>query len=166
MKMTQLYHSFKYPSDNEDELLYTYRNTDTINEVNIESTFDFKNEIRYLIDCDETKEYGILEVYPFGAVNEPEDLAAVVTYLLEEKFLENTGSMLDVLEDSIKENKFSIRTNIKKGYLVFVEDKKSKNGVGYLRIMTEADLENHFKIYKDEIIQKAIKLELNDSKIN
>lgn len=162
--MTKLYHSFCYRNYVED-LSYEYENDTPLNKSIIKSTVDFQTEIKYLISTEETAQFGIIEIYPFGNPGEPDNISTLLTYVLEEKFLESSGAMLDILEDSFKLGKISMRDNVEKGYLALIRDEMVPNGEGYLTVMTGKDLEVYFSTFKDKIIEKAVQRELYENGI-
>jgi len=162
--LTKLYHSFCYRSYSED-FSYEYENDTPLTKSIIESTVDFKTEIKNLISTEETSPFGIIEIYPFGNPGEPDDFAALLTYVIEEKLLESTGSILDILEDSFKMGKISMRNNVRKGYLALIRNETAPNGEGYLTVMTDKDLEVYFSTFKVKIIEKAVQRELYENGI-
>lgn len=84
--MTTLYHSYSYtPYENAPIEPYNYPEGQAITRELIEDTVAYQTEIRELIRYEETDRFGIAEIYPYGADDQPEYFDRLLTYLIEEK---------------------------------------------------------------------------------
>lgn len=161
--MTTLYHSYSYtPYENAPIEPYNYPEGQVITRELIEDTVAYQTEIRELIRYEETDRFGIAEVYPYGADDQPEYFDRLLTYLIEEKLLSDSSQFLAILEDSYKAGKLSLDQAPSLGYLCLVNDKQAKNGIGYLTTMTQQDLEAYLSPYKAEIIKEGIAREVKE----
>lgn len=161
--MTTLYHSYSYtPYENAPIEPYNYPEGQVITRELIEDTVAYQTEIRELIRYEETDRFGIAEVYPYGADDQPEYFDRLLTYLIEEKLLSDSSQFLAILEDSYKAGKLSLDQAPSLGYLCLVNDKQAKNGIGYLTTMTQQDLEAYLSPYKAEIIKEGIDREVKE----
>ena len=101
--MTTLYHSYSYtPYENAPIEPYSYPIGQAITRELIENTVAYQTEIRELIRYEETDRFGIAEIYPYGADDQPEYFDRLLTYLIEEKLLSDSSQFLAILEDSYK----------------------------------------------------------------
>ena len=147
--MTTLYHSYSYtPYENAPIEPYNYPEGQVIT--------------RELIRYEETDRFGIAEIYPYGADDQPEYFDRLLTYLIEEKLLSDSSQFLAILEDSYKAGKLSIDQAPAQGYLCLVNDKQVKNGIGYLTTMTQQDLESYLAPYKAIILKEGIDREVKE----
>ena len=161
--MTTLYHSYSYtPYDNVPIEPYNYPEGQAITRELIEDTVAYQTEIRELIRYEETDRFGITEIYPYGADDQPEYFDRLLTYLIEEKLLGDSSQFLAILEDSYKAGKLSLDQAPALGYLCLVTDKQAKNGIGYLTTMTQHELEAYLSPYKAEIIKEGIDREVKE----
>lgn len=161
--MTTLYHSYSYtPYENAPIEPYNYPEGQVITRELIEDTVAYQIEIRELIRYEETDRFGIAEIYPYGADDQPEYFDRLLTYLIEEKLLSDSSQFLAILEDSYKAGKLSLDQAPSLGYLCLVNDKQAKNGIGYLTTMTQQDLEAYLSPYKAEIIKEGIDREVKE----
>lgn len=161
--MTTLYHSYSYtPYENAPIEPYNYPEGQAITRELIEDTVAYQIEIRELIRYEETDRFGIAEIYPYGADDQPEYFDRLLTYLIEEKLLSDSSQFLAILEDSYKAGKLSIDQAPAQGYLCLVNDKQVKNGIGYLTTMTQQDLERYLAPYKAIILKEGIDREVKE----
>lgn len=161
--MTTLYHSYSYtPYENAPIEPYNYPEGQVITRELIEDTVAYQTEIRELIRYEETERFGIAEIYPYGADDQPEYFDRLLTYLIEEKLLSDSSQFLAILEDSYKAGKLSIDQAPAQGYLCLVTDKQAKNGIGYLTTMTQQDLESYLTPYKAIILKEGIDREVKE----
>lgn len=161
--MTTLYHSYSYtPYENAPIEPYNYPEGQVITRELIEDTVAYQTEIRELIRYEETDRFGIAEVYPYGADDQPEYFDRLLTYLIEEKLLSDSSQFLAILEDSYKAGKLSLDQAPAQGYLCLLKDKQAKNGLGYLATMTQQELEAYLSPYKAEIIKEGIDREVKE----
>lgn len=161
--MTTLYHSYSYtPYENAPIEPYNYPEGQVITRELIEDTVAYQTEIRELIRYEETDRFGIAEVYPYGADDQPEYFDRLLTYLIEEKLLSDSSQFLAILEDSYKAGKLSLDQAPAQGYLCLLKDKQGKNGLGYLATMTQQELEAYLSPYKAEIIKEGIDREVKE----
>lgn len=161
--MTTLYHSYSYtPYENAPIEPYSYPIGQTITRELVEGIVTYQTEIRELIRYEETERYGIAEIYPYGADDQPKYFDQLLTYLIEEKLLNDPSEFLAILEDSYKAGKLSLDQAPAQGYLCLINDKQAKNGLGYLMTMTQQELESHLSPYKDEIINKGVDREVKE----
>lgn len=161
--MTTLYHSYSYtPYENAPIEPYNYPEGQAITRELIEDTVAYQTEIRELIRYEETDRFGIAEVYPYGADDQPEYFDRLLTYLIEEKLLSDSSQFLAILEDSYKAGKLSLAQAPSLGYLCLVNDKQAKNGIGYLTTMTQQDLESYLAPYKAIILKEGIDREVKE----
>lgn len=161
--MTTLYHSYSYtPYENAPIEPYNYPEGQVITRELIEDTVAYQIEIRELIRYEETERFGIAEIYPYGADDQPEYFDRLLTYLIEEKLLSDSSQFLAILEDSYKAGKLSLDQAPSQGYLCLVNDKQAKNGIGYLTTMTQQELEAYLSPYKAEIIKEGIDREVKE----
>lgn len=161
--MTTLYHSYSYtPYENAPIEPYNYPEEQVITRELIEDTVAYQTEIRELIRYEETDRFGIAEIYPYGADDQPEYFDRLLTYLIEEKLLSDSSQFLAILEDSYKAGKLSLDQAPAQGYLCLVTDKQAKNGIGYLTTMTQQELEAYLSPYKAEIIKEGIDREVKE----
>lgn len=159
--MTTLYHSYSYtPYENAPIEPYNYPEGQAITRELIEDTVAYQTEIRELIRYEETDRFGIAEIYPYGADDQPEYFDRLLTYLIEEKLLSDSSQFLAILEDSYKAGKLSLDQAPAQGYLCLVTDKQAKNGIGYLTTMTQQDLESYLAPYKAIILKEGIDREV------
>lgn len=160
--MTTLYHSYSYtPYENAPIEPYNYPEGQVITRELIEDTVAYQIEIRELIRYEETDRFGIAEIYPYGADDQPEYFDRLLTYLIEEKLLSDSSQFLAILEDSYKAGKLSNQAPAQ-GYLCLVTDKQAKNGIGYLTTMTQQDLESYLAPYKAIILKEGIDREVKE----
>ena len=161
--MTTLYHSYSYtPYENAPIEPYNYPEGQVITRELIEDTVAYQTEIRELIRYEETDRFGIAEIYPYGADDQPEYFDRLLTYLIEEKLLSDSSQFLAILEDSYKAGKLSIDQAPAQGYFCLLKDKQAKNGLGYLATMTQQELEAYLSPYKAEIIKEGIDREVKE----
>lgn len=161
--MTTLYHSYSYtPYENAPIEPYYYPEGQVITRELVEDTVAYQTEIRELIRYEETERYGIAEIYPYGADDQPEYFDRLLTYLIEEKLLSDSSQFLAILEDSYKADKLSLDQAPDQGYLCLVTDKQVKNGIGYLTAMTQQDLESYLAPYKAIILKEGIDREVKE----
>lgn len=161
--MTTLYHSYSYtPYENAPIEPYYYPEGQVITRELVEDTVAYQTEIRELIRYEETERFGIAEIYPYGADDQPEYFDRLLTYLIEEKLLSDSSQFLAILEDSYKAGKLSLDQAPSQGYLCLVNDKQAKNGIGYLTTMTQQELEAYLSPYKAEIIKEGIDREVKE----
>lgn len=161
--MTTLYHSYSYtPYENAPIEPYNYPEGQAITRELIEDTVAYQTEIRELIRYEETDRFGIAEIYPYGADDQPEYFDRLLTYLIEEKLLSDSSQFLAILEDSYKAGKLSLDQAPSQGYFCLVNDKQAKNGIGYLTTMTQQELEAYLSPYKAEIIKEGIDREVKE----
>ena len=161
--MTTLYHSYSYtPYENAPIEPYNYPEGQAITRELIEDTVAYQIEIRELIRYEETDRFGIAEIYPYGADDQPEYFDRLLTYLIEEKLLSDSSQFLAILEDSYKAGKLSLDQAPSQGYLCLLKDKQAKNGLGYLATMTQQELEAYLSPYKAEIIKEGIDREVKE----
>lgn len=161
--MTTLYHSYSYtPYENAPIEPYNYPEGQVITRELIKDTVAYQTEIRELIRYEETDRFGITEIYPYGADDQPEYFDRLLTYLIEEKLLGDSSQFLAILEDSYKAGKLSLDQAPAQGYLCLVNDKQAKNGIGYLTTMTQQELEAYLSPYKAEIIKEGIDREVKE----
>ena len=161
--MTTLYHSYSYtPYENAPIEPYYYPEGQVITRDLVEDTVAYQTEIRELIRYEETDRFGIAEIYPYGADDQPEYFDRLLTYLIEEKLLSDSSQFLVILEDSYKADKLSLDQAPDQGYLCLVTDKQVKNGIGYLTAMTQQDLESYLAPYKAIILKEGIDREVKE----
>lgn len=161
--MTTLYHSYSYtPYENAPIEPYNYPEGQVITRDLIEDTVAYQTEIREMIRYEETDRFGIAEIYPYGADNQPKYFDRLLTYVIEEKLLSDSSQFLAILEDSYKVGKLSLDQAPALGYLCLVSDKQVKNGIGYLTTMTQQELEAYLSPYKAEIIKEGIDREVKE----
>lgn len=161
--MTTLYHSYSYtPYENAPIEPYYYPEGQVITRELVEDTVAYQTEIRELIRYEETDRFGIAEIYPYGADDQPEYFDRLLTYLIEEKLLSDSSQFLVILEDSYKADKLSLDQAPDQGYLCLVTDKQVKNGIGYLTAMTQQDLESYLAPYKAIILKEGIDREVKE----
>lgn len=161
--MTTLYHSYSYtPYENAPIEPYNYPEGQVITRELIEDTVAYQIEIRELIRYEETDRFGIAEIYPYGADDQPEYFDRLLTYLIEEKLLSDSSQFLAILEDSYKAGKLSLDQAPAQGYLCLLKDKQAKNGLGYLATMTQQELEAYLSPYKAKIIKEGIDREVKE----
>ena len=161
--MTTLYHSYSYtPYENAPIEPYNYPEGQVISRELIEDTVAYQTEIRELIRYEETDRFGIAEIYPYGADNQPRYFDRLLTYVIEEKLLNAPSEFLAILEDSYKTGKLSLDQAPAQGYLCLLKDKQAKNGLGYLTTMTQQDLESYLAPYKAIILKEGIDREVKD----
>lgn len=161
--MTTLYHSYSYtPYENAPIEPYYYPEGQVITRELVEDTVAYQTEIRELIRYEETDRFGIAEIYPYGADNQPKYFDRLLTYVIEEKLLNAPSEFLAILEDSYKTGKLSLDQAPAQGYLCLLNDKQAKNGLGYLATMTQQELEAYLSPYKAEIIKEGIDREVKE----
>ena len=161
--MTTLYHSYSYtPYENAPIEPYNYPEGQAITRELIEDTVAYQIEIRELIRYEETDRFGIAEIYPYGADDQPEYFDRLLTYLIEEKLLSDSSQFLAILEDSYKAGKLSLDQAPAQGYLCLLKDKQAKNSLGYLTTMTQQDLESFLAPYKAIILKEGIDREVKE----
>lgn len=161
--MTTLYHSYSYtPYENAPIEPYYYPEGQVITRELVEDTVAYQTEIRELIRYEETDRFGIAEIYPYGADDQPEYFDRLLTYVIEEKLLSDSSQFLAILEDSYKAGKLSLDQAPSLGYLCLVNDKQAKNGIGYLTTMTQQDLESYLAPYKAIILKEGIDREVKE----
>ena len=161
--MTTLYHSYSYtPYENAPIEPYYYPEGQVITRELVEDTVAYQTEIRELIRYEETDRFGIAEIYPYGADDQPEYFDRLLTYLIEEKLLSDSSQFLVILEDSYKADKLSLDQAPDQGYLCLVTDKQVKNGIGYLTAMTQQDLESYLAPYKAIILKEGLDREVKE----
>lgn len=161
--MTTLYHSYSYtPYENAPIEPYYYPEGQVITRELVEDTVAYQTEIRELIRYEETDRFGIAEIYPYGADDQPEYFDRLLTYLIEEKLLSDSSQFLAILEDSYKDGKLSLDQAPAQGYLCLVNDKQVRNGIGYLTTMTQQDLEGYLAPYKAIILKEGIDREVKE----
>lgn len=161
--MTTLYHSYSYtPYENAPIEPYYYPEGQVITRELVEDTVAYQTEIRELIRYEETDRFGIAEIYPYGADDQPEYFDRLLTYVIEEKLLSDPNEFLAILEDSYKADKLSLDQAPDQGYLCLVTDKQVKNGIGYLTAMTQQDLESYLAPYKAIILKEGIDREVKE----
>lgn len=161
--MTTLYHSYSYtPYENAPIKPYTYPRGQAITRELIEGIITYQTEIKELIRYEETERYGIAEIYPYGADDQPKYFDQLLTYLIEEKLLNDPSEFLAILEYSYKAGKLSLAQAPAQGYLCLINDRQAKNGIGYLTAMTQQELESYLSPYKAEIVNKGVDREVKE----